>query len=473
MSYVLNPFALVAETDDAFIICTADRIRVQLPKHNKPLIDRFLSGAPMTREVLEQHVSQRRLNELLQKRLLVNGNAPPLEGRYSRQLGFFSLTSADFRQQQQRIADAHVLILGAGALGSHVAWNLAAIGVGRITIVDFDTIEETNLNRQLMYTPADIGYPKVEVLCRRLREFNPEIELHAVNMKISSAADIDGLMDGKTVLVKAIDTPDESTPWTNEVCVTRGIPFITGGFLDYVGVIGPIYVPGRSICFACMQSAQFKRLHGTGPTFAPLATIVSSMIAMCVYRIIVGESDALIDKVFMYDSRTAAWQTSDMQSRRTCDLCGHPPTVTAPPERRPDRKLWFYRGTILSLMAVGAAIMGLGHDRFTGILVFLAFFASLPALDLAVDGDPLRFRREAFVISCLYCITNLVFAGLLRLPGAHFSFRFSLAGFFGVVQQICASAIVAVIAITLVFLLAVMYMAAFKRVTNSSQAWFS
>lgn len=473
-TYVLNPFALVSETEDSFIICTTASLQVRFPKRNKPFIERLTSGSGLSQELLESYISHRRIAELVSKKLLLAGEAPSLQGRYSRQIGYFSLTASDHTQQHSRVAAANVLVLGAGAIGGHVSWNLAAMGVGHITIVDFDTVEETNLNRQLFYTPGDIGALKVEVLCSKLREFNPDITVTAVNRKISSVADIEALADDRTVIIKAIDTPEESTGWTNDVCVTRRIPFITGGFLDHVGVVGPIYLPGRSTCFACLQPGKVRRLHGTGPTFAPLTTIVSSMMAMSAYKVIVGDTASLTNKILSFDTVGGTWQASDVSSRALCQVCGHPPLTTGSAVARDFRgRLWAYWATLVLLMCTAAGIRALTHDRFIGALVLLTFFASMPALDLLLGGNAQQFRRQSFVTTCLYCLLNLCFVGIqaLRRANFHISLHFTLDRFFILAQQACTVVLELVVAVTLVYFLVISLMALLKLASRRNLQW--
>ena len=472
MNYTLNPFAVVSETPQGFMICVSDRHRVILPAQNKDFVGELIRGTSMTPDALDRYISKRRLNELLTKNILLNGNAPPVEGRYSRQQGFFSLATPDYRLHEAALTAAHAVVLGAGGVGSHVAWNLAAMGVGRMTIVDFDMIEESNLNRQL-YTTADIGLPKVEVLCERLAAFNPHIELRPVQMKITSVADIAGLIGDATVVVKAIDTPTESNAWTNEACVNAGVPFILGGFLELHGVVGPSYVPGRSHCLSCVDPPEIKRLHGTGATFAPLVTYVSSMLALNAYKIIVGETEGVVNKVFSFDTRTGTLETIHVQSRQTCKLCGHPPSFVQPPRATLDSKLWFYRGSILTLMLLGAAIIGLGHDRYTGMLMFAAFIASLPALDLITGGNPRTFRREAFVMSCFYVITNILLFGILRLPGVRFPFHFTMDSLFAFVQTVISAIGITAVMTTFLFAIGIFYVACIKKLSNNTESWFS
>jgi molybdopterin/thiamine biosynthesis adenylyltransferase len=472
MSYTLNPFAVVSETQQGFMICVSDRHRVMLPAQNREFVGELIRGTPMTPDVFDRYISKRRFNELLAKNILLNGNAPPVEGRYSRQQGFFSLATPDYRVHEAALREAHAVVLGAGGVGSHVAWNLAAMGVGRMTIVDFDMVEESNLNRQL-YTTADIGLPKVDILCERLAAFNPHIELRPVRMKITSVAEIAGLIGDATVVVKAIDTPTESNGWTNEACVNAGVPFVIGGFLEQHGVVGPSYIPGRSHCLVCVDPPEIKRLHGTGATFAPLVTYVSSMLALCAFKIIVGNTDEIVNKVFSFDTRTATLETLHVQSRQTCKLCAHPPSFVEPPRATQDSKLWFYRGSILALMLIGAAILGIGHDRYTGMLMFAAFIASLPALDLIVGGNPRTFRREAFVISCIYVITNILLFGILRLPGARFSFHITMDGVFSFVQTVLSAIGITAVMTTFLFAIGICYVACIKKLSNTTESWFS
>lgn len=474
MSYKLNPFAVVTEMPDGFMICGSNRHRVILPLQNREFIGELTRGTSMTPDALNRYISKRRLNELLAKNILLNGNSPPVEGRYSRQLGFFSLNTPDCRLHQDALAAAHVVILGAGGVGSHVAWNLAAMGVGRLTIVDFDKIEESNLNRQLTYTPADIGLPKVEVLCQRLAAFNPHIELRPVQMRITSVADIAGFLGDATALVRAIDTPVESANWVNEACVKAGVPFVTGGFVDEIGIIGPSYVPGKSLCTACVDPPETKRLHGTGPTFAPLVTFVGSMFAMCIFRMIVGETDDIVDRIFSFDTRTGTLEAAvRLQSVQTCKLCSHPPTLVEAPRATLDSKLWFYRGSIVALMLIGAAIFAFGHDRFTGILMLAAFFASMPALDLVVEGNSRRFRREAFVITCIYAITNMLIFGISRLSGVRFSYHITIGSVLSFVQNAVGFIGATAMIITFLFALAVLYVASIKKLGNNAESWFA
>ena len=366
-SLTLNPYAFISEVNGQFLINATARMRFVLSNRNRELIDYLTSADDIDRETLSRYLTQERIEELIRKRVLLTGEPLPREGRFSRQMGFLSFFGDDAHRQQDVLANANVLLLGAGAVGSHVLWNLAAIGVGRITVVDFDTVEESNLNRQIMYWPEDIGRVKVEVICERIGAFNPGIRVTPVVKKIESLQDIADLLPGHDLVVKSIDTPVESNDWVNEVCVKAGVPYITGGFLDNMGVVGPIYIPDAgSHCLACLEEPPLSRVFGTGPTFAPLTTIVSSMIAMHAFKILVGRGAELKNQIAMYDVLENNWRTIAMTARNPCALCGSAATPVAAQPDPVGPKLAAYRTTIIALTLLTATSReGCGGGRGT------------------------------------------------------------------------------------------------------------
>src|SRR5262249_55895944 len=139
--------------------------------------------------------------------------------RYARQLGWFSLNTAARGKELDalaRLENASVTVLGVGGLGTHVAWKLAACGVGELHLVAGDLVELTNLNRQLFYTPQDVGCPKVEVAAARLRDFNPQIRIRTEHRYVNSLNDVLDAIAGSAFVVRAIDSPPESLGWVNE-----------------------------------------------------------------------------------------------------------------------------------------------------------------------------------------------------------------------------------------------------------------
>lgn len=399
----LNPYAFIVKQGDRFVLNSSPQMQVVFSGDNQRLIDYLLAAEPIELPTLARYIAPARIQELVNKRVLLSEPLPD-EGRYSRQLGFLSFVVPRASAAQSRLAHARVLILGAGAVGSHVLWNLAAIGVGHITVVDFDTVEESNLNRQLMYWPEDIGKSKVEVITRRIAAFNPTIEVTPVNRRIASPADIEALLDNHGIVVKAIDTPPESNAWVNAVCVRNAIPYITGGFLGNLGVVGPLYIPEISkSCLACLAEPSAERVSGTGPTFAPLTTIVASMMSMTVFKILMGLGETVRDRILIYDVASDRWDNVPMVTQAACDTCGGVP----PPAARsvdPDAAVRLaYRSGILVLTMVASLLRIFTDNGATGVLLVLMLLTSVPVLD-TLCTERRSVNRELFVVAVSYIL---------------------------------------------------------------------
>ncbi|MHA2075003.1 MAG: HesA/MoeB/ThiF family protein [Candidatus Hodarchaeales archaeon] len=147
--------------------------------------------------------------------------------RYSRQL---QIENWD----QDKLQDSTVTMIGLGALGTVAAASLAMAGVGTLILVDFDTIEMSNLNRQLFYRPVDIGYPKVDICGAVLRTINPDINLKLFNKHIEQLSHRD--IDQSTVILDGLDT-FQARRWVNSFCAAKKIPLISGGMYSFLGNI--------------------------------------------------------------------------------------------------------------------------------------------------------------------------------------------------------------------------------------------
>jgi molybdopterin/thiamine biosynthesis adenylyltransferase len=175
--------------------------------------------------------------------------------RYFSNLAFFdAFTTLEHGREeiQARLFDAHVVVLGAGGLGSSVVQNLAGFGVSRLTLLDFDVVELKNFARQFTYTEAQIGRSKVEQVARWVRAFDSRADVTAVNARVKGPNDVRALLPGADLVVSAIDDPDEVDLWVNEACVGAGVPFIRGGLAYMQGLYWSVD-PGESACRHCLE----------------------------------------------------------------------------------------------------------------------------------------------------------------------------------------------------------------------------
>jgi molybdopterin-synthase adenylyltransferase len=177
--------------------------------------------------------------------------------RYERQLIFFGTRSQDGRkgalEYQRQLEKARVVVCGLGGFGSHILTGLAYMGIGNITVVDFDTVEASNLNRQILYDETDLGKKKIEVALDKCMLVNSRINYDIYDRKITGPGDFREIIKGADLVVQTADSPRQKIfYWLNEVIHEMKIPalFTLGATPDSV-IIGPLVVPGQTACFAC------------------------------------------------------------------------------------------------------------------------------------------------------------------------------------------------------------------------------
>ena len=145
-------------------------------------------------------------------------------------------------------------VLGVGGLGGWSALALACTGVGEMWLIDGDRVEVSNLNRQILYTEADIGQLKVERAAARLRAFNSAMKITTEARRLESEEDIAEFIAGSDVVIDAADWPAHDIErWCNAACFEAGIPYITMSHFPPIARVGPLYVPGKTGCFICQE----------------------------------------------------------------------------------------------------------------------------------------------------------------------------------------------------------------------------
>ncbi|RKT54713.1 ThiF family adenylyltransferase [Saccharothrix australiensis] len=200
------------------------------------------------------------IGELDRSGLLEDGSA--LDGqfdeteldRFSNNFGFFetyaSLNVSKYALQA-RLVGARVALLGVGGVGSHVLLDLVAMGVEDVRIVDFDRVQLSNLNRQVLYTEDDLGQVKVDLAARRAKALNSACRVDARQLTLSSPDDVHDVVADRDVVLAAVDRPKTTIlHWLNAGCARAGVPLVTGG-VDTHRVYQYTIVPGVTGCFEC------------------------------------------------------------------------------------------------------------------------------------------------------------------------------------------------------------------------------
>lgn len=189
------------------------------------------------------------------------------EERYSRSREFFAWLDTKPRSSpwliQELLKKAKVAVLGIGGVGSAVAVMLAASGIGEISIVDSDQIELSNLNRQILYSEADVGKSKVATAQQRLQDLNPHAMINAVEMRLSGTSDILKVVSGCDLFFRCADEPDDMPFWAAEASIESGIPWVNCSYNGPVVNVGA-FVPGVTGCYMCMRLSERARLGSAG-----------------------------------------------------------------------------------------------------------------------------------------------------------------------------------------------------------------
>lgn len=201
--------------------------------------------------------------------------------------GWFEM--GDFKKEDFfKISQSSILILGCGGTGTHVAWNLAALGIRRFILIDDDIVELSNLNRQLLYDINDVGCYKVDALEKKLRERFPSVEISTFKVRVYDGLDISNLVDFKNidVVVKGIDTPLDNLYRLGEYFYENRIKYVSGGTVGTNVFLGPTYAPSLSNQFRKTQEyisnsemELTKRVSGKAVSIPVLFSYIGSELA--------------------------------------------------------------------------------------------------------------------------------------------------------------------------------------------------
>lgn len=230
---------------------------------------------------------------------------------------------------QQKLKHGSVLIVGAGGLGSPASLYLAAAGVGRIGLVDFDHVDVTNLQRQVMYTTADIGAAKLDVSAERLRSLNPEIEIetHALRLTRENAFDVISSYD---VVIDGTDN-FPTRYLVNDACVLLGKPYVYGSILRFDGQVS-VFDAARGPCYRCLfrepPPPGLVPNCAEGGVLGMLPGIIGSLQALEAVKLIARVGEPLIGRLVLFDGLTMRFRELKLKKNAECPICGDHPTIT-------------------------------------------------------------------------------------------------------------------------------------------------
>jgi len=225
---------------------------------------------------------------------------------------------------QQKLLAAHALIVGAGGLGSPVALYLASAGVGRITVVDGDSVDLTNLQRQIMHTQARIGQPKAESARQAMAAINPGVQVRIINQRADESLLNELAFDASV----ALDCTDNfaTRQALNSACVRQRTPLVSGAAIGFDGQLA-VYDARQSDspCYACVfppaTEVQEVRCSTMG-VFAPLVGVIGSLQAAQALKLLTGAGAPMTGKLLLVDMRRTEFTEVKIRRQPACPVCG-------------------------------------------------------------------------------------------------------------------------------------------------------
>jgi len=235
--------------------------------------------------------------------------------KYARQIMLkgFGLTG------QEKLKKARVFIAGAGGLGSSSATYLAAAGVGTLRIVDHDKVELSNLNRQVLHWPEDIGQKKVSSAKGKLKQLNPQVKIEAVKERITEA-NASKLVDGCDLIVDAMDNLP-TRYLLNKVAIEKNIPFFHGAVYGFEGRALTV-IPGQTACLRCVYRGAVP--EEKFPVIGVTPAVIGCIQATEVIKYLVGIGQLLANRLLVYDGLNMKFTEFKVKKDPDCPHCGNP-----------------------------------------------------------------------------------------------------------------------------------------------------
>jgi adenylyltransferase/sulfurtransferase len=246
--------------------------------------------------------------------------------RYSRHLMIPNVGLAG----QEKLKNASVLIVGLGGLGSPISLYLAAAGIGRLGLVDFDVVEESNLQRQVVHGTSRLGVPKVESARDRLLDVNPYINVE-IYKDYFSAENANQIADGYDILVDGCDNFN-TRYLINDYCVLNNKPYVYGSIFQFEGQVS-VFDAKNGPCYRCIFPTPpppgLIPTCGEGGVFGVLPGTIGTIQATEVIKLVLGIGESAKGKLYLYDALDLSLQDIQLKKNPSCPICGNNPEITS------------------------------------------------------------------------------------------------------------------------------------------------
>src|SRR5438876_6415666 len=230
---------------------------------------------------------------------------------------------------QKRLKASRVLLIGAGGLGSPLGLYLAAAGVGRIGLVDFDVVDFSNLQRQVLHGTADVGRPKLQSARERIQAINPEVRVDPYETRLASANALRILGPYDVVIDGTDNFPTRYL--VNDACVLLGKPNVYGSIFRFDGQAS-VFDASRGPCYRCLYPEppppHLVPSCAEGGVLGVLPGVIGTIQAIEAIKLIAGIGEPLIGRLLLFDALRMEFRRLKLKKDRNCAICGENPTIT-------------------------------------------------------------------------------------------------------------------------------------------------
>jgi adenylyltransferase/sulfurtransferase len=240
------------------------------------------------------------------------------KSRYARQIRLSKIGEVG----QQKLLDSTVLIIGMGGLGSPAAMYLAAAGIGRIIISDFDQVEDSNLQRQIIHQTKDIGELKALSAKRTIAEINPNCDVEALDWQLEED-ELESYAEKADLILDCTDN-FPTRFMINRASVKTGTPLVSGAAIRMEGQIAS-YIPNSGgPCYQCLYKEEFENTETCAMegVLSPVVGVIGTMQALQAILILIGETEDLHGKLMLFDGLNMEWQSVRIPKNPNCPVCG-------------------------------------------------------------------------------------------------------------------------------------------------------
>lgn len=229
---------------------------------------------------------------------------------------------------QKKLKAASVLMIGAGGLGSPVGLYLAAAGIGRLGIVDFDIVDETNLQRQIIHSTKDVGRYKLESAKEKIEAINPNVKVETHETRLTSGNAFDLISKYDLVVDGTDNFPTRYL--INDACVLLNKPYIYGSIFRFDGQV-TVFDPKKGPCYRCLYPAppppELVPNCAEGGVLGILPGIIGSLQALEAIKLIIGKGDSLVGRLLLLDALKLKFRELNFHKDPDCPICGENPTI--------------------------------------------------------------------------------------------------------------------------------------------------